>query len=120
MIFVFLDDGTLDVVEDLTEAQREYEGIDVESEVFKFYDDLGRFLAPRFITPNQRYLSGLIIASGQYVLEPAQDPIEDPIGLVLFETSHVNENRWFKSLEEVRAFLLRRGVDLTVKPPITE
>lgn len=39
MIFVFLDDGILDVIANLEEAQRNYEGIDVESGVFQFFDE---------------------------------------------------------------------------------
>lgn len=51
MIFVFVEDGTLEVIEDLEEARRRYEGIDVESGVFRFYDENGCFLAPKFAKP---------------------------------------------------------------------
>lgn len=46
MLFVFVEDGTLEVVADLDEARRRYEPIDVESRVFIFYDERGRPLEP--------------------------------------------------------------------------
>ncbi len=37
MIFVFAEDGSLEIIASLKEARRNYEGIDVESGVFRAY-----------------------------------------------------------------------------------
>jgi hypothetical protein len=38
----------LDVIANLQEAQRNYEGIDVESGIFQFFDERGIYLEPQF------------------------------------------------------------------------
>jgi hypothetical protein len=53
MVFAFLEDGTLVIHESVAEACRQYEGIDVESDVVRFYDESGTYLRPRFTTPNR-------------------------------------------------------------------
>ena len=107
MIFVFLDDSTLDVIANLEEAQRDYEGIDVESGVFQFFDETGIYLEPYFTEPNKtgRFLGILSwVKSGQFELVPNTETDED-INLYLAETSEINPNPFFSSLEEVRQFL---------------
>ncbi|MEZ0223519.1 MAG: hypothetical protein ACAH83_03115 [Alphaproteobacteria bacterium] len=112
MIFVFLEDGTMDVVENLAEAQRAYEGVDVEGGVFVFYNDRGVYLEPRFTVPN-RYGKFLWLfdwsSSGVYELVPNPGAPEDPIWLALFETHSLNPNRFFKTLDEVKACLKSNG-----------
>ena len=51
MIFVVVEDGTVEVLDGL-EAAQEYEPFDVENEVFLFYDEDGTWLRPRFTRPN--------------------------------------------------------------------
>src|SRR5215470_1144625 len=51
MIIVFADDQTVSVFPDLASVQAECEGIDVEQGTFRFFDELGRSLVPRWITP---------------------------------------------------------------------
>lgn len=112
MILVFLEDGTMDVVENLAEAQRNYEGVDVESGVCVFYDERGVYLEPRFTVPN-RYGKFLWLfdwsSSGVYELVPNPAAREDPIWLVLFETQILNPNRFFKTIDEVKARLRENG-----------
>ena len=52
MIFVFVEDGTLEIIEELEEARRNYEGIDVESGVYDFYNEAGTYLKAVFTKPN--------------------------------------------------------------------
>ena len=110
MIFVFLDDSTLDVIANLEEAQRNYEGIDVEDGVYQFFDVTGSYLEPRFIEPNKtgRFL-GIVswVESGQFELIPNTETDED-INLYLAETSEINPNPYFSSLEEVRQFFKKK------------
>lgn len=112
MIFVVIEDGTMDVVENLEEAQRNYEGVDVENGVFVFYNSRGVYLEPRFTVPN-KYGKFLWIfdwsTSGVYDLAPNPLAPEDPIWLALFETHALNPNRFFKTLDEVKAYLKSNG-----------
>ena len=108
MIFVFVEDGTLEVVESLEDAQK-YEGIDVESDVFIFYDEKGVYLKPIFTTPNKvKSIFGLFktVESGEYILVPEQnDTDSDSIDIMLAETVALEQNKWFQSLDEVRRFI---------------
>lgn len=113
MIFVFIEDGTLDVVEDLSEAQRCYEGVDVESGVYDFYNDQGVYLEPRFIVPN-RYGKFLWLfdwsTSGVFELIPRPEELEKPIWLALSETNILNPNTFFKTMDDVKAYFIAKGV----------
>ena len=108
MIAVFVEDGPLEVAEDIDEANRSYEGIDVESGVFVFYDEQGRYLRPDFVEPNRsgRYL-GLIpwCVSGRFELRAEPDAKEASFEQALDEVSRISPNRWFRSVREVRDHL---------------
>ena len=73
MIFVFVEDGTLEIVDDVAEARKNNEGVDFENEVVHFFDEQGRYLEPNFTKPN-RYGKFLWIfnwcQSGEYELIP--------------------------------------------------
>ena len=121
MLLVFLEDGTLDIVSDLAEAQRNYEGVDVESGVCAFYDETGVYLEPRFTVPN-KYGKFLWIfdwcSSGVYELIPNPRTTEDPLWLALFETSSLSPNKYFKTMDEVKTYLKSKGavVDKPTEP----
>jgi hypothetical protein len=117
MVFAFLEDGTLDVHASAEDAIREYEGIDVESEVVRFYDESGVYLEPRFTTPNRSGTwLGLIrwVESGAYQLVPNAAADTDSIALALHETSTLQPNPWFATLDDVKAALTARGVAVTL------
>ena len=106
MILAFLEDGTLAIHSTIEEVQREYEGLDVESGVVRFYDASGTYLAPIFRTPNRlerHFLLFETVISGEYDLQPAPDANEDPLWVCLVETSHLEPNPYFASLTEVKA-----------------
>ena len=112
ILFVFVEDGTLFIAEDLAAVRRECEPIDVESGVYTFYDGAGRPLMPRFTTPNrQTRLFGLIstVEPGEFVLEPGSEAECDPIDIALLETEHVTSNPYFHDLSEVRRYLRAVG-----------
>ena len=80
MVFAFLEDGTLVIHDSAADAIRQYEGIDVESGVVRFYDESGTCLEPRFTTPNRTGKTlGLFrwVVSGTYDLVPNSDAQED-------------------------------------------
>ena len=87
MIFAFLEDGTLEVHEDLASVQRRYESVDVENEVVHFYNELGVYLEPKFIVPNRRgKILGLFgwVASGVFQLIPNARAERDSFALALY------------------------------------
>ena len=103
MIVVVVDDGTVEIVHTIEEAQR-YEAIDVENHVFVFYDEHGNWLRPRFPQPNRYSLFNLVIDQGAYVLEPSAelDPAVDPLPLALAEARSLKPNRYFRDLAAMR------------------
>ncbi len=110
MIFVFVEDGSLEVIESLEEARRNYEGLDVESGVFQFFDERGVYLEPQFTKPNRtRRFLGIFNwrQSGDFELIPLLETDEN-IDVYLTETSELKPNPWFSRLEEVRQFLTKR------------
>lgn len=120
MIFAFDEDGTLTVHKDLASVQREYEGVDVENEVVHFYNELGVYLEPKFIVPNRRgKVLGLFgwVTSGVFQLIPNANAAQDSFALALNETNSLAPNRWFESLEQLKAELSARGVAVTFQRP---
>ncbi len=116
MIFAFIEDGTLEVHENLASVQREFEGVDVEDQVVRFYNELGVFLEPRFMVPNRRgKVLGLIgwVTSGVFELIPNTNAPQDSFALALAETTSLAPNPWFESLEKLKGELSARGVSVT-------
>ena len=117
MVLAFLEDGTLVVHESVVDASRHYEGIDVDAGVARFYDESGTPLSARFTTPNRAGKTlGLVpwVVSGTYELVPAPASGADPIALALYETSVLEPNPWFASLDALKAALAARGVVVTI------
>ena len=108
MFFVFTEDGCLEIVDTIKEIRTNYEGIDVESGVYEFFDQKGSRLKPRFSKPNKvKKYFGLIstVESGQFDLIADVDPGSDSIFTLLKETSHLKSNKHFKSLANVKMYL---------------
>ena len=119
MIFAFVEDGTLEVYESTQAAISHYEGLDVESGVVRFYDESGTYLEPRFSEPNRRgKLLGVVGwgASGKYELVPDPSADEDSIALALYEASTLSPNPWFASMEQLKAALSDKGVEVEWPP----
>lgn len=114
MIFALAEEGTLFIKADLSEAQRDCNALDVESEVFRFFDEDGRSLEPVFIRPNRkRRILGLFSKweLGTYELRLASDPANDPIDIALAEASRLAPNPWFASIEAVREHFKKRRAE---------
>jgi hypothetical protein len=125
MIFVFDENGNVDVVERREEACKKYPGRDVDSGCFVFYDDDGNYLRPDFTVPNKRnrLLNFFGITSldkdGIYDLKPDPQAKEDPMWLMLYESSRLNPNNYFRTFEEAKAHLRSKGV-VVDQPPSPE
>jgi hypothetical protein len=121
MIFVFLEDGTLDIVEDIAEANKNYESVDVENDVYRFFDAQGNYLEPHFTKPNKygKFL-GLFkwCSSGEYELIPNSVGRHNRLGLSLQGTDALNPNKWFKDLDEVKKYFHNQGIK--IEPKLTE
>lgn len=119
MIFAFLEDGTLEVHEDLLAVQREYEGVDVEDGVVRFYDESGTCLEPRFIVRNRRgKILGIFgwVRSGVFELVANPNASRDAFALALYDTAVLTPNRWFSTLEHLKSELARKGVAVEYRP----
>ena len=113
MIFAFLEDGTLEVCDGLSEAQRRYEGIDVESGTVTFYNEDGVPLEACFTSPNRhRSFFGLFrwTTSGVYTLRANPHAAQDAFALALHETSALAPNPFFASIDQLKLELSGRGV----------
>jgi hypothetical protein len=107
MIFAFIEDGTVDVLENEAAARIHSEPIDVENRVVIFYSDSGTYLEPRFTKPNRRRLFGFVLEQGEFELvpNPAGDPVIDPFDIALTEAAILNPNPWFKTLDEIGRYV---------------
>ncbi len=115
MIFAFVEDGSVEVVAGPGEAARGYEGIDVESDVYEFFDEDGCRLEPRFSKPNRggRFLRLFRWAeSGEFELVRSADAGPEEFDAQLRGSSVLKPNPWFRSLAE-----LRRHVEGRRRPP---
>ncbi len=106
MIFVFVEDGTVEVL-DRPEAALQYEPLDVESGVFVFYDEDGTWLRPRFTRPNRRRFFGVLLEQGSFEVErsDALDPAVDPFDVALAEAQALKPNKYFATLDAIRQHL---------------
>lgn len=108
-LFVFLDDSTLDVVDPDSNVVGAYEGVDVASGEYAFFDSQLRKMIPTFTTPNKEgSVLGLHwVISGKYLLEPAEVSKHEFFDR-LNKTFEVNRNGWFDSVEAVKEYSLKR------------
>lgn len=107
MIFTFIEDGTLDIVKDIAEVRRNYEGVDVESGVYAFYDAQGVWLRPHFTVPNKYGKCLWVISwssSGVYELVADETVGHDTVSVALLEARALNPNPFFRTLDEVKAY----------------
>ena len=104
MIIVFADDQTASVFPDISSVRSECEAIDVEEGTYRFFDDLGRRLVPRLISPVRRTSLPFgikLIGGGNFELD--LDPndqgsaFETSVGGVLV----IEPNRWFPTIADM-------------------
>jgi hypothetical protein len=81
MILVFQDDGSMRVLDSASEANREYEAIDVENGEYTFLDDRGCLLKPMLREPaKKRWLFFFsVVDTVPFTLEPTEERRDDLI-----------------------------------------
>lgn len=104
MIFAFGEDGMITVHESEADAQRQWEGLDVESQAVVFYDERGIWLKPHFTKPNAESTLGIMVTSGEYRLlaSPEMPPDVDAIEVALAEAAGVEPNPHLNSVSAIR------------------
>lgn len=110
-IFVFLDDGTLDVVSPASNINGAYEGIDVEDGRYAFFDSKLHKLTPQFtITNKSSGIFGLsLVSSGTYQLESSGGGSSEFMER-LKGASRVNSNPWFATILQIEDYARSLGI----------
>ncbi|MEY4669553.1 MAG: hypothetical protein RL518_2252 [Pseudomonadota bacterium] len=110
-IFVFLDDGTLDVVSSASNINGAYEGIDVEEGRYAFFNSKLHELTPKFTTANKNSgIFGLsLVSSGAYQLEDSEGGSSDFMGRLKL-VSRVNSNSWFATISQIEDYARSLGI----------
>lgn len=103
MIFIISEDQTLEVVENISDVQRECEGVDVEDGVFLFFNEDGEELVPHFTSPNRHDGFWIFkwVESGKFILNPCKD---NPRGVIdeLQQVVEMKPNKFFENLNDVK------------------
>ncbi len=112
-LFVFLDDTTLEICESLDDARRNYEGIDVESGVFSFYDFSGCPVKPVFAKPNRHSsFLGILQSSTSGAFDFRRDSVVNrpPMDRLLQNTTSLSTNDRFSTLDDIKNHLKNCGI----------
>lgn len=92
------DDLMLHVFTSIDELTGHCEGVDVEDDGWKFWNEAGVALAPRFTEPVCR--SPFVVGGGRYILEV--DESGNRLATELHRAEGLNTNCFFESLGDVR------------------
>ena len=108
MIIVFADDQTVTVLPDISAVRVECEAVDVEEQTYRFFDELGRTLIPRFTSPvrRSRLIFGIkVVGGGNFELDV--DPHDDGSNFdeAVAKAVVIESNRWFATIEEMAHYV---------------
>jgi hypothetical protein len=108
MIIVFSDDQTVQVLPDVATVRGECEAVDVESGTFRFFDEMGRLLVPRFIAP-VRWTSLLfgvkLVGGGDFELDLDPQHQESAFETSLANAVAIEPNRWFATIADLGRYV---------------
>lgn len=108
MIIVFADDQTVTVLPDISAVRVECEAVDVEENTYRFFDELGRTLIPRFTSPvrRSRLIFGIGTVDGGH-FELDVDPHDDGSNFdqSVADAVVIEPNRWFATIEEMAHYV---------------
>jgi len=114
VVFAFVEDGLLELLESPQDAARKFKGIDVESGVVSFYNGEGQALKARFASANA---SGRLFGLLPWVKPSAYELVHDseqdePFALALHEAPALQENEWVESLDALKLVLSEAGTEV--------
>jgi hypothetical protein len=104
MIIVFADDQTVEVLPDIEAVRAECEAVDVESGAFQFFDELGRSLKPRFISPVRRtpLVFGIgLVGGGNFELDLDAQDQGSAFEKALENALAIEPNPWFETIADL-------------------
>ena len=104
MIIVFADDQTVSVFPDIESVRAECEAVDVESGEFHFFDEFGRSLKPRFISPvrRTRLLFGIgLVGGGNFELDLDEEDQGSAFETALAKVVAIEPNPWFATIADL-------------------
>src|SRR5258705_699107 len=108
MIIVFADDQTVTVLPDMESVRGDCEAIDVEEGAFRFFDELGRSLVPRFIVPVRRtsLLFGIkLMGGGNFELDLDPHDQGSAFETALMNVVAIEPNRWFATIADLAHYV---------------
>jgi hypothetical protein len=113
MLFAYIDDGRLEVLEDIAAARREYASDDIESGTIRLFDDAGNPLTAVFQARSARKFLGMVISDdrGPFDLVPSAQPDAEKLVDAFAPSVVLMPNRWFKDVDAVRAHLATAASD---------
>lgn len=107
MIFaVETEERSLVAFSSAAEAFAKCEGMDVEANVWLFWDDAGRPLAPLFSAPNKRWL--FTVQNGNYSLVPAEPDHHAHLNEAVEDVFTFESPPPFDSADGIRIYLASR------------
>lgn len=107
-IIVFADDQTVTVLPDIESVRSECEAIDVELGTFRFFDELGRSLIPRFVSPVRRtsLLFGIeLVGGGDFELDLDLKDRGSAFEASLANVVAIEPNRWFPTIADLASYV---------------
>ena len=109
MIIVLAEDQTVSVLPDISSVRRECETVDVEDGVYRFFDQAGRRLIPRFTSPVKRsnLIFGIgLVGGGNFELD--LDPEDDGscFDSTLADAMVIEPTESFRSLADLALFVV--------------
>lgn len=111
MIIVFNEDQTVFVCPDISSVRTECEAVDVEDGVYRFFDEKGQRLIPRFTSPVKRskLIFGIIhsVHGGNFELD--LDPYDDGSCFdgALVDAVGIEPTESFRSLADLALFVVK-------------
>jgi hypothetical protein len=104
MIFVFADDRMITVLPDVAAVRLECESVDVEDGAYCFFDEQGRPLIPRIISPVQRTSLPFGLQSagnGRFELELDPNAEVGAFDRLMANAVGIEPNQWFETLSDL-------------------
>jgi hypothetical protein len=108
MIIVFADDQTVNVLSDIDAVRRECEAVDVDEGVYRFFDEFGRQLIPRWVIPVKRrsiFRSMKSVGTGRFELEVDSQNQDEAFETSIANVVAIEPNAEFESVADLAHYV---------------